>query len=167
MHPQSTQRLHFSQWRATDLDNATLLWGDPRVTALIAKDAFTPAQIKSRLELEITSQTQDGVQHWPMFTADGELIGVCGLHSSGPDEYELGYHLRPEFWHQGIATETVRQVIEFAKTRLHALRLLAGHTPRNLASKHVLEKLGFVYTHDVFYAAMGVEEPNYELKLHA
>jgi RimJ/RimL family protein N-acetyltransferase len=165
MHPQSTQRLHFSQWRATDLNKATLLWGDPRVTALIAKDAFTPAQIKARLELEITSQAKDGVQYWPLFTTDGELIGVCGLHNSGPAEYELGYHLRPEFWHQGIATEAAQQVIEFAKTQLHALRLIAGHTPKNLASKHVLEKLGFVYTHDVFYAAMGVEEPNYELIL--
>lgn len=164
MHPQSTQRIHFGEWHAGDLDRATLLWGDPRVTALIARDRFTPEMVKDRLNLEINSLQNYGVQYWPIFTANRELIGVCGLHASGEHEYELGYHLRPEFWHQGIATEAARQVIDFAKTQLHAARLIAGHTPKNLASKHVLTKLGFTYTHDVFYAAMNVEEPNYELR---
>ena len=42
-----------------------------------------------------------------------------------------------------------------------AKALSAGHHPQNLASKKVLEKLGFRYTHDEFFAALGIKIPYY------
>jgi RimJ/RimL family protein N-acetyltransferase len=39
--------------------------------------------------------------------------------------------------------------------------LFAGHNPKNEASRQLLEKLGFRYTHDEYYAPTGLNHPSY------
>lgn len=163
--PDATKRFHFEHWHPNDLAQAELLWGDPKVTVLISKNGFSAQMIKDRLAFECDSDRQDGVQYWPMLTPEKELIGVCGLHKQAAGVYELGYHLRPKFWHQGIATESAQQVIQFAREQLPATKLIAGHKPGNLASQHVIEKLGFTYIGDVMYPPTGIASRTYELKL--
>ena len=46
---------------------------------------------------------------------------------------------------------------------LKASALFAGHNPINAASRGLLEKLGFEYTHDEFYAPTGLHHPSYRL----
>ena len=106
-----------------------------------------------------------GMQYWPIFElASGDLIGCCGLRPYNDTVYEIGFHLRPEFWRQGFALEAATVAIDYAFTELHADGLFAGHNPKNLASKHVLGKLGFQYIRDEFYAPTGLYHPSYELK---
>ena len=61
---------------------------------------------------------------------------------------ELGFHLLPKFWGQGLATEAARAVIPYAFEKYAAKKLVAGHHPENVNSKKVLDKLGFKYSHD-------------------
>lgn len=164
-HPKASARFKFHCWQPNDLAFATKLWGDPKVTALISKNGFSPAMIEARLKLECDSQQQFGVSYWQLLTPAGDLIGVCGLHDNGDGTYELGYHLRPKYWHQGIATEASRQVIQFAREQLPAKALIAGHHPDNLASRHVIEKLGFTYIEDVLYPPTGRYSRTYRLDL--
>lgn len=93
-------------------------------------------------------------------------LGCCGLRPYRLEDgiYELGFHLRPEHWGQGYATEAARAVIDHAFDTLHARALFAGHHPGNVASRRLLEKLGFRYTHDEFYAPTGLEHPSYLLE---
>jgi RimJ/RimL family protein N-acetyltransferase len=144
---------------------AAQLWGDPQVTAKITKHGFTPAMITARLTQEVASLKHTGVQYWPLFTAKGELVGACGLHYQAAGIYELGYHLRPKFWHQGLAEEAARAVVTFARQVLQAKALTAGHHPENFASKQIITNLGFTYTHDALYAPTGRLSPNYRLAL--
>ncbi|MFD1486286.1 GNAT family N-acetyltransferase [Lacticaseibacillus baoqingensis] len=163
--PQDTPRLHFGHWQAGMSLAAQQLWGDPRVTALISAHGFTPDMVAKRLAQEVAALAATGVQYWPMFTAAGELVGACGLHKKAPGVYELGYHLRPEFWHQGLAEEAAHAVITFAIQVLQAKALTAGHHPDNQASKHIIQKLGFVYDHEVLYAPTAKRSPTYRLAL--
>lgn len=104
------------------------------------------------------------MQYWTIYKLDdGGLISCCGLHPHG-EEYELGFHLRPEYWHQGYATEAANAVIEYAFREKNVQSLFAGHNPKNAASKRVLEKLGFRYTGDEFYEPVGRYHPSYQLK---
>jgi [ribosomal protein S5]-alanine N-acetyltransferase len=158
----ATMRLKFRCWTAADLPLANLLWGDAAVTRFIG--TFTPETIAARLSLEIEQQRKCGVQYWPMFVLDDErFVGCCGLRPYR-DIYELGFHLRPAFWGQGIAMEASRAVIKYGWHTLGAPALFAGHHPENLASKRVLEKLGFVYTHDEIYPPTGLMNPGYRLE---
>lgn len=76
---------------------------------------------------------------WGIFR-DGSLIGTVGV-SAG----ELGYMLAPAAWGQGLATEACRTAIAhaFAQGLDH---IDAGVWSDNLASQHVLTKLGFKVT---------------------
>jgi RimJ/RimL family protein N-acetyltransferase len=164
----TTERLGFRAWRSADMDLAMALWGDPEVTRLISANGhLTPAEVKARLERELSIQNEHGVQYWPMFIlSDGALAGCCGLRPYRPEEgiYELGVHLRPLFWRQGLAMEAARGVIAYAFEQPGIRGLFAGHNPANEASRGLLLKLGFRYTHEEFYEPTGLHHPSYLLE---
>jgi RimJ/RimL family protein N-acetyltransferase len=163
-----TRRLSFRQWRASDVELAMGLWGDPRVTELIdARSPLSPEQVQGILAGHIALDEQHGVQYWPIFLRDaGEHVGCCGLRPYQLERrvLELGFQIRRARWGQGLATEAALAVIEHAFARLRAAALFAGHNPRNTASRHLLTKLGFRYTHDEHYAPTGLMHPSYLLE---
>jgi len=97
--------------------------------------------------------------------SDNEYVGCCGLRPYRAEEqiHELGLHLRPKYWGRGLAPEAARAVIDFAFETVGAKGLSAGHHPENGASKKVLEKLGFRYTHHEFFVTLGMDIPYYLL----
>jgi [ribosomal protein S5]-alanine N-acetyltransferase len=161
-----SSRLEFRTWRPVDLSLAVELWGDPRVTALISRTPWDQSQVEERLRREIRFQEAEGIQYWPVFLrATGELAGCCGLHPRHPERgiVELGFHLRPSAWGQGLATEAARAAAVHAFDALRASTLFAGHHPENAASGKVLSKLGFRYTHHELYPPTGLLHPCYLL----
>jgi RimJ/RimL family protein N-acetyltransferase len=141
------------------------LWGDAQVTALIG-GPFDEQKVRERLKTECERQSQHGLQYWPIFLAkDGDHVGCCGLRPYDPSRaiLEIGFHLRTKYWGQGMSTESGRAVIAHAFDRLGVAGLFAGHNPKNQVSKRVLEKLGFRYTHDEYYAPTGLQHPSYLL----
>lgn len=162
----TTARIGFSKWSKGDIQLAESLWGNPDVTRYIcASGRFTADEIIARLEKEIHNETTYGVQYWPIFSlSTNELIGCCGLRPYRKNEYEIGFHLRPQFWGKGYAMEAATAVIDYAFSDLKAESLFAGHNPNNVASSKVLRKLGFQYIGDEFYEPTGLYHPSYELK---
>ncbi|HVC85916.1 MAG TPA: GNAT family N-acetyltransferase [Gaiellaceae bacterium] len=76
----------------------------------------------------------------------GELIGRVGpsFHRLWPAEPEVGWALDPAWWGRGIATEAGAACVAWAFGRLGHDRLVSITTEANLASRRVMEKLGFV-----------------------
>ena len=75
----------------------------------------------------------------------GDVIGYCGLifHGTGsPDEPELAYELLRAAHGCGYATEAGRAVVSWVSDAGYR-RLWAGVRDWNVASRRVLEKLGF------------------------
>jgi ribosomal-protein-alanine N-acetyltransferase len=160
------ERVGFRQWSSADGDLAAGLWGDADVTRFTG-GPFAAEQVKARLSKEIATQREHGIQYWPVFLlATGEHVGCCGLRPYQPDAniYEIGFHLRKVCWGQGYAAEAARAVIGYAFAVLNAQALFAGHHPANTASRHLLLKLGFQYTHDEWYPPTGLNHPSYLLK---
>ena len=161
-----SDRLGFRTWREDDLPLAMELWTDARVTGLFG-GPYTPEKVRTRLEREMEMQREFGMQYWPVFwLAGGRHVGACGLRPRRVEERvpELGYHLRPEFWGQGLAVEAARAAIEFGFGRLGAKAIFAGHHPENAASRRVLLKLGFYFTGDEIFPETGILEPTYRLE---
>lgn len=158
--PPPSARLRFRSWAPDDGALAAALWGDPAVTRLIG-GPFDPA---ARLAAELASERAHGVQYWPAFQGE-VLVGCCGLRARTPAErcFELGFHLLPAFWGQGLAGEAARAVIAHAFAS-GVSALFAGHHPANDASRRLLERLGFAYTHHERYAATGLDHPSYRLE---
>lgn len=160
-----TERIGFSNWATADIELAKTLWGNPKVTRYIsASKTFCEQDIRQRLNQEIANGEALQIEYWPLFEiAAGTFIGCCGLRPHKTDEYEIGFHLRPEFWGKGYALEAASAVIAYAFSVLNAKKLFAGHHPDNLASRKLLHKLGFVYIGEEFYAPTGLYHPSYEL----
>lgn len=166
----TTKRLGFSKWCEDDLRLAMGLWGDYEVTKLIdARGELSEEQVKARLLKEIDSNNTYGIQYWPIFLLEsGEHVGCCGLrpYDLTKSIYEIGFHIKKDFWGQGVAYEAAGAVIKFAFEEIDAMGLFAGHNPKNSVSKNLLEKLGFHYTHDEFYPPTGLQHPSYLLEKH-
>ena len=160
-----SEHLGFRSWSDADIDLAMGVWGDPEVTRLIG-GPFSPRQVRERLSREIATMQSHGVQYWPIFlVATGDHVGCCGLRPYKSEEgiYEIGVHLRRIYWGQSYAPEATRAVMEYGFNTLGVKALFAGHNPANAASRRVLEKLGFRYTHDEFYPPTGLHHPSYLL----
>jgi [ribosomal protein S5]-alanine N-acetyltransferase len=161
----TTDRLGFRVWREEDLPLALELWTDARVTGWIG-GPFSQEKIQARLEREMATQREFGMQYWPVFLrAGGRHAGVCGLRPWRVEEQvpELGFHLKPEFWRQGLAVEAGGAAIAYGFGRLGARAIFAGHHPENAASRKVLLKLGFCYAGDAVFPETGMLEPTYRL----
>jgi len=160
-----SQRLGFRWWTGDDVSPAAALWGDLEVTKYFG-GPFSGDEVQHRLQTELDRAAAHNLQYWPIhFLTDHEFVGCCGLRPYKLDEGipELGFHLRPRFWGRGLAPEAATAVIGYAFNTLGAKALAAGHHPENASSKKVLEKLGFHYSHDEFFPALGMHIPYYLL----
>ncbi|HET9581098.1 MAG TPA: GNAT family N-acetyltransferase [Usitatibacter sp.] len=161
-----TRRLGLRHWRDDDIALAQGLWGDPLVTRLIdARGPLSAEQVRERLDREIANQKFYAIQYWPVFLVeDGTHVGCCGLRPRARRTYELGFHIRSALWGRGFAFEAAQAVVGYAFDALGARELVAGHNPENVASRRVLEKLGFTHTGDEYYPPTGLQHPSYVLR---
>jgi len=74
---------------------------------------------------------------------NGNLIGSyrASLSEDG-SEAEIGYSLNPRYWNKGYATEAAKRLVAYLASELQVREIFATSRPENLASIHVLEKLG-------------------------
>jgi len=78
--------------------------------------------------------------------ADGAMAGSVGF-TMKEDVYrksvEIGYFIAEKFWGKGIATEAIRQLVEYIEKNFDVVRIYAEVFEYNKASMKVLEKNGF------------------------
>lgn len=164
-----TKRLGFRLWTLDDFDLAFGLWGELKVTELIdARGQLSKAQVKERLVQEIATAEVHGVQYWPIFLlSNDDHVGCCGLRPYDVSEgvYEIGFQTCSKYWKRGFAPEGAWAVMEYAFDKLGVSGRFAGHNPKNETSRHLLEKLGFRYSHDEYYATTGLNRPSYMMSV--
>jgi [ribosomal protein S5]-alanine N-acetyltransferase len=140
---------HFAYQRAMD--------SDPDVMATLGG---------VRSENESWELLRSGLAHWErngfgpwVFRAreTGETVGGSALRRveiEGRDEVEVGYRVAAAWWGRGIATEMASAVVGVARDRLRLPEIVAFTLPENLASRRVMEKVGFTYERDIEWAAL-------------
>ncbi len=65
--------------------------------------------------------------------------------------FGFGYAFYPPFWGRGLATEVASACLELGRRTLGLSTIVAVTSPDNLASQHVLEKVGLVYERDFMH----------------
>jgi RimJ/RimL family protein N-acetyltransferase len=144
----TTERLRLRPFTAADQDAIHAVYADPEVMRHVGHGAHqTIAETANALRIYGEVLARRGYSFLAVTDREtGELLGDGGLHplgGQGPD-VELGYTLARSAWGRGYATELGGALIEYAFTTLHAPRVVAQVEPANLASRHVLEKLGMI-----------------------
>ena len=78
---------------------------------------------------------------------EGQWIGSMGFHTIRLDNEwaEIGYWIGKDFEGKGIMTECVKSVIKYGFEELNLHRIQIKCDSRNLRSKAIPERLGFVF----------------------
>ena len=135
-----------------DLDEMTGLLGDP-VVMWVYPQLYTRDKVRNWIDWNVRGYRERGFGLWIMQLRDtGEFVGECGLTPQtfdGSTEIEVGYHVRPELWGRGLASEAVAACRNFARDVAGLDRIVALIDPRNVASQRVATKCGLAYERDV------------------
>ncbi len=127
-----------------DVPAAHLVYSDPAVMRFVGHGAVgSMSGTESMLRQYMAHQRTHGFGFWAVIDrATGTLIGDAGLARTIDGEVEMGYTLGQAWWGRGLATEAAQLCVDAAR-ELGVPRLRALVEEPNLASRNVLEKLGF------------------------
>ncbi len=137
-----------------------LLLSDAREVALNANDRLVnklvpllpfPYELKHAKEFIRTSMREFQRRESCIFgihlKGEKKLVGVIGFKSFdfGNGNSEVGYWIGSNYWHLGIGSEALELLLGFGFNELGLNRAYAVVRRENLASRKLLEKLGFKF----------------------
>jgi len=147
-----TPRLHLREFTPDDADALAQVLSDPE-TMRYYPAPYVRAGVEQWIARNRQRYRDDGVGLWAMqLTTSRELIGDCGIilqEVEGEHLYEIGYHLRRDFWGLGLATEAAIACRDWAFARLNTNRLISLIRPENLPSRRVAERVGMTLWKEV------------------
>ncbi|MFC7484633.1 GNAT family protein [Luedemannella flava] len=141
-------RIVLREFAEHDLDASMAVVGDPDVTVHLSFDTRSPDQQALRLAADIDRARCEPRPDYYLAIADrrtDELVGFVRIGLGGHRSGELGYAVRRDRWRQGYALEAARLMLAFGFDTLGLHRIQAACGPDNVASRALLEKLGFSY----------------------
>jgi len=150
-----TDRMVLRRPAPNDLDDLAALLGDPRVGRWLGGTADR-TRTAAMLTRWIAHWDAHGFGLWAARDRDGgALVGRGGLLATivgGTGAIEAGWTIDPDRWGEGLATELGAASIQVAERDLRVRELVSFTLPDNLASRRVMQKLGFAFAADVTHA---------------
>ena len=151
-----TERLILRPWEESDAEDLYLYASDPRV----GPAAGWPVHTSVEHSLEIIRTVFTAPHTYAMVLKEtGRAVGSIGL-KFGKDampcvhdnEAEVGYWIGVPYWGQGLTTEAVTCLRDYAFRELKLERLWCGYYEGNEQSRRVQEKCGFSHRFTVLDA---------------
>lgn len=135
---------------AADLEFILALFARPNMRSHRPDPAPDSAEtLRARLIAEIARWRDEGFGRWRLDDAGGP-VGLGGLsRKPGFDGLNLSFHIHPDAWGRGYATEFGRAALAHAFGPLGADRVIGLARAANPASRAVLTRLGFAYLGEV------------------
>ncbi|MBD2725882.1 GNAT family N-acetyltransferase [Nostoc sp. FACHB-892] len=141
-----TERLLLRETTLQDAEAIFAIFSDPAVTQFHDLDTFTSIEEAIAVVGRRAKRFEqgEGIRWGIARKQDNVLIGSCGF-TWNPQENsaEVGYELASTFWRQGIITESVDTILQFGFKKMGLRFVVAQVMLDNIASKKLLEKLGF------------------------
>ena len=144
--PLRTARLELRAFRADDVDALLAFHGDADQVRWVPYGVRDRAAVVAVLERKVASTRleADGDLVELAVVHDGVLVGdvLLALRSVRDETLEVGYIFAREAGGHGLATETVRALLDLAFGPLGARRVVARVDARNVRSLALLDRLG-------------------------
>lgn len=143
-----TSRLLLRAPEPTDADPLFTIQGNPEAMRYTYCSPSREATA-TRLEEYAARFAKDGFAPWTVvLAAEDRVIGWGGLNKDpGEPEWgsEVAYYFDRDWWGRGLATELVRESLDYAFDDLGLPDVGAFARRENLASIHLLLKTGFTF----------------------
>ena len=142
----SSERLGFRLLENADFENLKKLDMDPEVRAHFPDGVLTPEQIEHRAAKNKANYQKNGFADFGVVELkSGEFAGRAGFGLIEGGEIEVGYVFLKEFWGRGLAQESLRALLSWAKQNLAVPRIVAYAPQQHAASINVMKKSGMRY----------------------
>ncbi len=142
-----SERLSFSTWLPSDIDDLVTLHGDPKVT----KHLSGRIEDHNDAERRMSNWANDYAEHgWCKFRvsliSDGQFIGRAGfgVHEGEP---EIGYAILASEWGKGYAFEAAAALRDWMFRTTDHQYFIGFAYSSNAASIHILRKIGMQFSH--------------------
>jgi RimJ/RimL family protein N-acetyltransferase len=118
----TTARLIARDWTAADLDSAFAIYGRDEVSRWLGPQPRHPVPTLAHMRQVLDRRIAGGQENpdyglWALELRDsGQVVGAVLLSPLAGDDaaVEIGWHLNPDYWGSGYATEAGRGVIALA-----------------------------------------------------
>jgi RimJ/RimL family protein N-acetyltransferase len=146
-----THRLRLVPWNDDYSGEFARLCRDPEAMRFISGGIpLTDEVINTITQRARALWDQYGYGPWSAIDKQtGRWVGRIGLNMlpdwPGPDKWEVGFELTPEYWGRGLATEGARAAIDFGWTRTPLARIISATAAGHRASRRVMEKCGLTF----------------------
>ena len=153
----STERLDAARVDIADLPFVRELFTDERMTATLGgpRDA---ARVEQDLHRWDAHWRDHGFGLWIVRErVSGARVGWTMLHTTdvgGAAGVEVGWAIAAEHWRQGFASEAGTAATTIGFEQLALDELVSFTLPNNVASRGVMENIGFVYDSDVEHVGL-------------
>ena len=143
-----TARTHIREFSMKDLDDLFALYSKPHMTEYM-EPLFDYEEEKS-YEADYIEYIYKlfGFGMWLIYdTITEELIGRAGIEvretCQDENQAEMGFCIASDRWGEGLAYEVCSKIVQLAREEYNLSSLIARCDPENIASRKLLEKLGF------------------------
>ena len=140
-----TPRLRCSPLQLDDWPFFLSLQQDPQVMLYVA-DPRPVADIRDAFDARLPAWSP-GAAHWLCLVVRDRYthapLGLTGYQHHAPDSAEAGFLFAPRAQGKGYGYESLRALCDYAFSAGGIRRLTATVTAGNLASKNLLQKVGF------------------------
>lgn len=143
-----TSRLELKELADSDIENIHELHCNPMVERWNTIGIPANFEVTAALMKPIIANKKESVRSvygWGIYLQpEGTFIGEAGMsvNNNRFQTAEIHYHITPELWGKGYASEVARELVRFAFEDLKLHRIQAGAATENIGSHRVLEKAG-------------------------
>jgi len=139
----TSERLGFRPFEDADISDLERLDMDPEVRAHFPDGIATSAQIHARIARSKLSIEANRCPEFAVIElATRRFAGRAGFGLIEGGEIEVGYVFLKEFWGRGLAQESLRALLAWAKENLTVPRIVAYAPSTHSASLNVMKKAG-------------------------
>ena len=138
-----TERLKLRRYRLEDADDLyQYLGSDPEMYEYSGWNPYaTPEMARETVRSFIDSYSDEHTYSWVM-DVDDVIVGTIGAYDFKDDHIEAGFSVVKGWQGRGIATEALKEVIEYLTENEGIPRVTAWCASENTGSRKVLEKAG-------------------------
>lgn len=159
-----TERLYFREINQDDFIALSKILQDEE-TMYAYNGAFSDEETQEWLDKQIARYKKYGFGLWALILKEtDEMIGQCGITVQpwkDTEVLEIGYLLRKDYWHKGLATEAAQRCKEYAFDNLNAEEVCSIIRDTNIASQNVAVRNGMKITDKWTKHYRGIDMPHY------
>lgn len=142
-----TPRLSLRKLSLADADDLFQVFSDEKTTKYVPREKHVDKMLTINHLESLIKRMDEGISFvWSVVDKiDNRVIGTVNLYFKQDRAASIGAVINSERWGKGIATEALKEIIDFGFDKMKLIRIEGKCESNNIASEKMLKKLGMTY----------------------